>query len=225
MDEKQNLCYLNYFLKCSNVQNKNFESFSNSFYRNKSSTHYFCSCECKNKYEQIYRCNFCCNDSQNRLVLEDNKAYCTSKDYWEFSCQEKYLIKTKSKNDNTCILPFCEKIARWECFGKYCDFKNASYCDAHKEDHLSYHDCELSEKIFLKCEYCLKNSSYKCENCLSNYCDYHTMNHLIESNFHKISPIEEDLRWKCLDCEIKFNSSEGIHHILNNKEHNIIELN
>lgn len=227
MEQQQNLlCYLNYFVKCPNVQNKDFESFSNSFYRNKSSTHYFCSGECKTSYEKLFRCHSCRNDSQNRLVIEDEKAYCTSKDYWEFSCQEKYLIETKPKNDNTCIFPFCEKIARWKCFGKYCDFKSASYCDSHKENHLSYHsECSIAEKIFLKCETCRKNSNYKCEDCSSNYCDYHAMNHLIQNNLHPISRLDEDFKWKCFDCEMKFCSNDGIKHILNNRQHKIAEIN
>ncbi|AUV58064.1 hypothetical protein [Bandra megavirus] len=78
-----------------------------TYYRNKnSSIHNFCSAECMDKYNRTKKCWFCSYHSD--LVSTDSGfMVCTSTEYWDFSCLDKYNIR---KNHNLILEwnPFCD---------------------------------------------------------------------------------------------------------------------
>jgi len=76
---------------CDKPAKHEYMSWTSSYYRNKSYSHTFCSDECLKKFNKNHKCYFCSYHSDLEST-NDGFMVCTSKEYWKYSCQEKYEI-------------------------------------------------------------------------------------------------------------------------------------
>nr|WBF71165.1 hypothetical protein [Megavirus caiporensis] len=78
---------------CDSDAKAKYRSGTVTYYRNKNSgIHNFCSAECMDKYNRTKKCWFCSYHSD--LVPTDSGfMVCTSTEYWDFSCLDKYNIR------------------------------------------------------------------------------------------------------------------------------------
>jgi hypothetical protein len=130
-------------IKCNELcdecnQNKkdiNFYLQSVSYYRNKAGSHYyFCSKECKDKYENTKMCKYC---HYNQDLKELNGCmYCTDNPNEDMSCYQRevgdygcdYCHETRNCYENTCY-KICspEWESTWMCGICYEPYKNIVY--------------------------------------------------------------------------------------------------
>ena len=79
--------------------NPKYESWTASYYRNKTSgKYYFCSENCMNEFNKTRKCHFC---SYYGDLVETENGYmaCTSDEHWKYSCLDKYQIRKKFNLD------------------------------------------------------------------------------------------------------------------------------
>ena len=79
---------------CEKEADMKYESVTTDYCWCKATNYYFCSAECMDKFNRTKKCRVC-NSHSNLVETEDNFMVCTSKEYWDFSCEEKYNIWKK----------------------------------------------------------------------------------------------------------------------------------
>ena len=84
---------------CSKEGNKEFYTQTMTYYRNKASGHYyFCSNDCKTIFCNTKKCKYCGYYS-DLLPIDEGFMLCTSDEYWNPSCYDKYFIRKQFKID------------------------------------------------------------------------------------------------------------------------------
>lgn len=96
---------------CDNLADDRLMAQTQTYYRCKASAnHFFCSKNCKTKFTETKMCQYCAY--YDDLVFgEDGKAYCTSSEYWDPTCYQKYL----GKKDKITRHAFLERINELIC--------------------------------------------------------------------------------------------------------------
>lgn len=88
--------------KCSvcDKPSKEFYSQTLTYYRNKiSSEHYFCSKECQVHFNNNEKCKYC-SYYDDLVKIEEGFSVCTNKEFWQFSCFEKYQFEKQCNKDH-----------------------------------------------------------------------------------------------------------------------------
>ena len=86
-------------IMCDNEHNSKYESFTMSYYRNKTSgVYYFCSANCTELFNKTKKCWFC---SYYGDLCDTNCGFmaCTSNGYWRYSCYDKFEIRRNAGLD------------------------------------------------------------------------------------------------------------------------------
>jgi hypothetical protein len=85
---------------CDKPASKEFQSQTLTYYRSKvSSQYYFCSKECQRFFNNNKKCKYC-SYYDDLVKTEEGFSVCTNKEFWKFSCFEKYQIEKQCNKDH-----------------------------------------------------------------------------------------------------------------------------
>ena len=140
-----------------------------SYYRNKSSGHFFfCSNDCKTKYKNEKVCKYCGYDQDLKKPEGENFMLCTDYAFQE-SCYDKY-IRENSPPESHCSFCnrfidkeklYCKKDICSDCFEVYKNIVLLNECENHNND------CVFCEKS--NCNHIFVNGYSLCNECFCVY--------------------------------------------------------
>lgn len=169
---------------CSKEGYKKYYTQTNSYYRNKASGHhYFCSNECKTIFCNTKKCKYCGYHS-DLLPIDEGFMLCTSDEYWNPSCYDKYFIRKQFKIDKE------EAIKR--------DLTINDMYDNIGNNTIVIDNCESDERlIYETAKYLIYKLNYKNWLVINYYIKNNRLNmHIFNNNKKNIEKITSYLEWE-----------------------------